>query len=89
MTAGISLTIDNPEFRILILCYDTRADALYIQLLEGKFARNQEVAEGVILDIGEDEALLGIEILEASSRFSLEDLARVEVLMPLELAAAP
>jgi uncharacterized protein YuzE len=69
--------------------YDTRADALYIQFREGKFARNQEVAEGVILDIGEGEALLGIEILEASSRFSLEDLARVEVLMPLELAAAP
>lgn len=69
--------------------YDTRADALYIQLREGKFARNQEVAEGVILDIGEGEALLGIEILEASSRFSLEDLARVEVLMPLELAAVP
>jgi uncharacterized protein YuzE len=69
--------------------YDPRADALYIQFREGKFARNQEVAEGVILDIGEGEALLGIEILEASSRFSLEDLARVEVLMPLELAAAP
>lgn len=68
---------------------DTQADALYIQLREGKFARNQEVAEGVILDIGEGEALLGIEILEASSRFSLEDLARVEVLMPLELAAVP
>ena len=69
--------------------YDTRADALYIQFQEGKFARNQEVAEGVVLDIGEGEALLGIEILEASSRFSLEDLARVEVLMPLELAAVP
>lgn len=69
--------------------YDTRADALYIQLREGKFVRNQEVAEGVILDIGEDEALLGIEILEASTRFPLEELARVEVLMPLELATLP
>ena len=69
--------------------YDTQADALYIQLREGKFVRNQEVAEGIVLDIGEDESLLGIEILEASSRFSLEDLARVEVLMPLELAVTP
>ncbi|MEJ5376120.1 MAG: DUF2283 domain-containing protein [bacterium] len=69
--------------------YDTQADALYIQLSEGEFVRNQEVAEGVILDIGENDALLGIEILEASSRFQLKDLARVEVLMPLELAAVP
>ena len=68
--------------------YDTRADALYIQLRGGKFVRNQEVAEGVILDIGENEALLGIEILEASTRYSLEELARVEVVMPLELAGA-
>ena len=44
--------------------YDRRADALYIQLWEGKFVRNQEVPEGVILDIGGNEALLGIEILE-------------------------
>ena len=69
--------------------YDTQADALYIQLREGEFVRNQEVAEGIILDIGEDEALLGIEILEASSRFTLKDLARVEVLMPLELTVTP
>jgi len=66
--------------------YDTQADALYIQLREGKFVRNREVAEGIIFDMGEGETLLGIEILEASSRLSLEDLARVEVLMPLELA---
>jgi uncharacterized protein YuzE len=69
--------------------YDTQADALYIQLREGKFACNREVAEGVILDLGEDEALLGIEILEASSRFPVGELARVEVLMPLELVVMP
>ncbi|GBC85340.1 hypothetical protein HRbin11_01789 [bacterium HR11] len=66
------------------ITYDTQADALYIQLREGKFVRNQEVAEGVILDIGEGDVLLGIEILEASTRLSPGDLARVEVLMPLE-----
>jgi len=71
------------------ISYDTKADALYIQLREGRFVRNREVAEGIILDIGEDEALLGIEILEASSRFPVEELARVEVLMPLELVAVP
>lgn len=70
------------------ITYDTEADAIYIKLAEGKFAINKEVAEGVILDLGEGDSLLGIEILEASSRFSLQDLARVDVRMPLNLATA-
>lgn len=69
------------------ITYDTKADALYIQFQEGKFLYNKEAVEGVILDIGEGNNLLGIEILEASTRFMPGDLARVEVLMPLELAA--
>ncbi|RMG50534.1 MAG: DUF2283 domain-containing protein [Acidobacteria bacterium] len=66
--------------------YNVQADALYIQLREGKFVRNREVAEGIIFDMGEGEILLGMEILGASSHLSLGDLARVEMLMPLELA---
>lgn len=68
------------------ISYDTQADAVYIQLREGEFAANKEVAEGIILDLGEGGAVLGIEILEASTRLSPGDLARVEVLMPLETA---
>jgi uncharacterized protein YuzE len=50
------------------ITYDAEADALYIELKESKFKGNKEVADGVILDIGEEGALLGIEILEISSR---------------------
>ena len=32
------------------VAYDTQADALYIQLREGKFVRDREVGEGVIHD---------------------------------------
>ncbi|MBC7187986.1 MAG: DUF2283 domain-containing protein [Calditrichaeota bacterium] len=70
------------------ISYDTQADALYFHLKDGMFVCNKEVAEGIILDMGEDDALLGIEILEASTRFAPEDLARVEVLMPLQLTSA-
>ncbi|MDO8473152.1 MAG: DUF2283 domain-containing protein [Dehalococcoidia bacterium] len=70
------------------ITYDTQADAIYIRLSEAEFIRNKEVAEGVILDLGEGDALLGIEILEASSRFLPQDLARVDIHMPLNLAAA-
>ncbi|MDO8750587.1 MAG: DUF2283 domain-containing protein [Dehalococcoidia bacterium] len=69
------------------ITYDVEADALYIQFQDGTFVKNKEVQEGVILDIGQDEMLLGIEVLNASSRFSLQDLCRVDVRMPLELAA--
>ena len=68
------------------ITYDTEADALYIKLQEGTFLRNEEVKEGVILDIGKGDVLLGIEILEAGSRFSPEDLSNVDIQMPLHLA---
>ena len=68
------------------ITYDTQADALYIKFQNGKFKTNKEVQEGIILDIGEGDVLLGIEILEASTRFSPKDLAQVEILMPLHLA---
>ena len=70
------------------ITYDTEADALYIKLQDGTFVRNREMVEGVVLDIGEGESLLGIEILEASTRFSLKDLSTVDIQMPLHLAQA-
>lgn len=71
------------------ITYGTQADAVYIQLREETFVANKEVAEGVILDVGEGGIVLGIEILEASTRLSPGDLARVEVLLSLQRAPAP
>jgi len=71
------------------ISYDPQADAVYIQLREGQFVANREVAEGVILDMGEDGIALGIEILEASTRLSPGDVTRVPVLMPVERTTAP
>ena len=68
------------------ITYDTQADALYIKLQDGPFVRNSEMVAGVILDIGEGDALLGIEILDASTRFSPGDLSKVDIQMPLHLA---
>lgn len=69
------------------ISYDMQADAVYIQLREGKFMSNKEVVEGVILDMGAGDIVLGIEILEASTHLPPVDLAHVEVLMPLERTA--
>ena len=66
------------------ISYDNSVDALYIKLKKGKFKENKEVQEGVILDIGTNHELLGIEILEASTHFDVKkDLAEVTFQVPV------
>ena len=70
------------------ITYDTKADALYISLQEGVFAKNCEAEYGVVMDIGENDELLGIEILDAAKRLDLSDIAKVSIEMPLNLTEA-
>ena len=70
------------------ITYDSKADALYIGLQDGDFAKNREVEPGVVLDIGKNDELLGIEILNAGTRFNLSDIAKVSIEMPLNLTEA-
>ncbi|MEK7241785.1 MAG: DUF2283 domain-containing protein [Planctomycetota bacterium] len=65
------------------ITYDPQADAMYIKLKEGQFARNEEVKEGVVLDLGPKGELLGIEILEVSLRYSLKEISHLDIEMPL------
>ena len=49
------------------ISYDPEADALYIKLIEGRQeCRTLRLNEEVALDFGPGEALVGIEILDAS-----------------------
>lgn len=65
------------------ISYDKDADAMYIKLANGKFGKNREIHEGIILDLDRDGRLLGIEILEISARYPLEEIARLDIEMPL------
>ena len=48
------------------ISYDSEVDALYIRLLEGEHqCRTLRLNEEISLNIGEGEALVGIEILDA------------------------
>ena len=48
------------------ITYDPEVDALYIRLLEGEYqCRTLHLTDEVSLNIGEGEALVGIEILDA------------------------
>lgn len=57
------------------IMYNDKADLLYIRLDDKKQEIiNRRVSEDVVLDIGEDEKIVGIEIVDASKHVSLEKL---------------
>jgi len=70
------------------ITYDTKADALYIGLREGDFAKSREVEPGIVLDVGSNDELLGIEIIDASTRLNMSDIAKVSIEMPLNVTEA-
>jgi uncharacterized protein YuzE len=50
------------------ISYDSEVDALYIRLLEGAYqCRTLRLTEEVSLNIGPDEQLVGIEVLDAKT----------------------
>ena len=59
----------------MIVKYDEKSDLLYIRLDEStQDVINKRVADDVVLDIGKDEKIIGIEIIDASSHVALEKL---------------
>jgi uncharacterized protein YuzE len=59
--------------------YDREADALYIQLREAEVEDNIDIEEGVTVDLDEKRHIVGIEILDASKRLSLKDIANITI----------
>ncbi len=53
---------------------DTADDALYFELDDAEIVESEEVQPGVILDFDQDGRLVGIEILDLSSRLTPEKL---------------
>ena len=53
---------------------DTEDDALYFELDDVEIVESEEVQPGVILDFDKDGRLVGIEILDLSSRLTPEKL---------------
>src|SRR5689334_20865075 len=52
--------------RAMRISYDSEIDALYIRLIEGQHeCRTVRLNEGIALNIGKGEKLVGIEILDA------------------------
>lgn len=65
------------------IIYNDRADLLYLRLDDRKQdIVNRRVSEDIVLDIGEGDRIIGIEILDASKHITLERLLPVEYKSP-------
>ncbi|MFH1450324.1 MAG: DUF2283 domain-containing protein [bacterium] len=63
--------------------YNDRTDLLYIRLDDRKQdVVNRRVSEDIVLDIGEGDRIIGIEILDASKHIALERLLPVKYEVP-------
>ncbi len=59
--------------------YNPKSDILYIRLDEIKQdVLNQRVSEDVVLDMGNENKIVGIEIMDASQRLDLKNIFPVE-----------
>ncbi|MCG6550812.1 MAG: DUF2283 domain-containing protein [Candidatus Magnetominusculus sp. LBB02] len=59
--------------------YDKEADAAYIQLSSKRPDGGVEIAEGVVLHTTISGEIAGIEILDASSKFPVRNLYKLEL----------
>ena len=60
------------------ITYDPEADALYIQLRStAKHYDSEDLEEGVVADFDEEGHIIGLEVLDASDRLTIDDLSTV------------
>jgi uncharacterized protein YuzE len=59
--------------------YDKQADALYILLREARVDDNIDIEEGVTVDLDEKRHIVGIEILDASKKLSLQEIVNISI----------
>ena len=55
--------------RAVKLEYDRQTDAAYLTIRRGKVVESEEVEPGLIVDLGPDDQIVGVEILRFTRRF--------------------
>jgi uncharacterized protein YuzE len=69
--------------------YDREADALYIHLRQVPVDDNIDIEEGVTVDLDAEKHIVGIEVLDASTRLSSEELSQISLENLIPTPAAP
>ena len=78
ITVTVYVFMENGRNKMQIL-YNVKTDLLYLRLDDRKQqVVNKRVSDDVVLDIGEDDRIVGIEILDASKHLNLEKLLPVK-----------
>ncbi len=57
--------------------YDNQVDAIYIRLQEKYVTRTVEIEDGLNIDLDENGKLIGLEVLDATERYTLTDLFNI------------
>ncbi len=57
--------------------YDHDVDAMYIRLQEKHVSRTVEVEEGLNIDFDSQGRMIGLEVLDATTRYSMADIFNV------------
>lgn len=57
--------------------YDNEIDALYIRLQEKYVDKTLEIAEGLNIDLDASGKMIGLEVLDATDRYSLSDIFNI------------
>ena len=71
--------MENGRRNKMNILYNDKIDLLYIRLDERKQeVVNKRISEGIVLDIGKDERLIGIEFLDASKHVDLKRLLPIK-----------
>lgn len=64
--------------------YDSKTDLLYLRIAPAQQeVTNKRVTEDIVLDMGNDDKIVGIEIMDASKHVDLDKLMPVEYLKAL------
>jgi uncharacterized protein YuzE len=61
--------------------YDSKTDLLYLRIESSEQeVVNKRVSDEIVLDIGENEKIIGIEIMDASKNINLDKLMPIDYL---------
>ena len=60
--------------------FDKMANALYIRFSNEKVSNSDEIVDGIIIDYGKDDIIIGVEILNFTERkLNLNDLVKMNI----------
>lgn len=71
--------LESIKVEIMKVTYDKNVDAIYIEILKLKPEGVIEVADGINIDVTSDGRVVGIELLDATQKISLENLLTYEI----------